>query len=89
LWSTANPARWEWDVWPFPNRIHREIYGRIDFDAETFLERYREHNQEVQDYFRGRPRDLLVKGIGSGWDGLCEFLDVPVPDVPYPHSNRS
>lgn len=92
LWDrTCNPSRWEWDVWPISNRIHRALYGRTDFDAWTFLARYRRHNQEVKDYFQNRPGDLLVMRMenGSGWRELCEFLDVPIPDAPYPHSNRS
>ena len=24
---------------------------------------------------------------GDGWERLCEFLDVPVPDVPFPREN--
>ena len=32
---------------------------------------------------------LLVYETGSGWDPLCEFLDVPVPDDPYPHVNTT
>lgn len=32
---------------------------------------------------------LLVYTIGDGWEPLCGFLGVPVPDVPYPSSNSS
>lgn len=86
-----NPSRWEWDVWPFPNRIHRACYGRADFDATTFLDRYRRHNQEVMDYFRHRPDDLLIMRMENepGWPALCEFLDVPTPAIAYPHVNGS
>ena len=30
---------------------------------------------------------LLVYEMGSGWDPLCAFLGVPVPDEPYPSEN--
>jgi len=50
-----NPTRWEWDVWPISNRLHKALYGRTDFDPTTMLERYRRHNAEVLDYFRSRP----------------------------------
>jgi len=89
LWDPKhNPNRWEWDKWPISNRIHRAIYGRTDFDGPTFLERYRRHNREVVEYFKGRD-DLLMMNGGSGWDRLCRFLDVPIPDAPYPHANQS
>jgi hypothetical protein len=90
LWSyKRNPNRWEWDVWPFSNRIHRALYGRTDFDAETFLVRYRRHNEEVVAYFRDRPNDLLVMDMdaGAGWRELCAFLGNKVPDIPYPRAN--
>ena len=30
---------------------------------------------------------LLVWQVGEGWEPLCEFLEVPVPDEPLPHAN--
>jgi hypothetical protein len=32
---------------------------------------------------------LLVWRITDGWEPLCEFLDLDVPDVPFPHINES
>ena len=31
---------------------------------------------------------LLVFRATDGWEPLCKFLDVPVPDVPYPRTNE-
>jgi hypothetical protein len=33
------------------------------------------------------PERLLVWEVGEGWEPLCEFLGVPVPDAPLPHEN--
>ncbi len=33
------------------------------------------------------PERLLVFNVADGWDPLCAFLDVPVPDQPFPHLN--
>jgi hypothetical protein len=30
---------------------------------------------------------LLVWNVSEGWEPLCEFLELPVPDVPLPHAN--
>jgi Sulfotransferase domain len=30
---------------------------------------------------------LLVWEVPEGWEPLCEFLDVPVPDERLPHAN--
>jgi hypothetical protein len=35
------------------------------------------------------PGELLVYTVGDGWDPLCEFLAVPVPDEPFPRTNST
>ena len=43
------------------------------------------HNEQVK---RAVPADqLLVWEVTDGWEPLCEFLGVPVPSQPLPHSN--
>ena len=81
-----NRFRAGWDSDPFTHKIHREIYGQKNFDEAVFLERYRRHNAEVKEYFKGRPRDLLVMDMdgGAGWYELCAFLGEPVPQAQYP-----
>ena len=32
---------------------------------------------------------LLVYRVGEGWERLCNFLQVEVPDVPFPHENKA
>ncbi len=32
---------------------------------------------------------LHVHEVGDGWGRLCAFLDVPVPDQPFPHKNTA
>lgn len=90
-WDHAiNPFRWQWDEQEaFSHRMHTAIYGRKLFDAEVFLQRYRRHNAEVLEYFKNRPHDLLVMDMdkAAGWQELCPFLEVGVPDQPYPTSN--
>jgi Sulfotransferase domain len=60
------------------------MYGdTLDTDwMSAAVERYA---AEVQ---RNVPADrLLVWSVKDGWDELCEFLEVPVPDQPFPHLN--
>jgi hypothetical protein len=33
------------------------------------------------------PDRLLVFDVREGWEPLCTFLDVPVPDTPFPRLN--
>jgi len=47
---------------------------------------YRRHIAYV---LQNAPKDqLLVYSLDQGWDPLCKFLDVPVPDKPFPHRNK-
>ena len=84
-----NPVREGWGRDVFSHRIHNEIYGRTDFDAETFLAAYKKHNAAVLEYFKDRPNDLLVMNMdkNAGWESLCTFLGKPVPSEPYPVRN--
>jgi len=60
--------------------------GRLD-DKDHVIGVYLAHNQQVKDEV---PADrLLVFDSKFGWEPLCEFLDVPVPDEPYPKTNTS
>lgn len=71
--------------------MHKMLYGpaAID-DPEHYIGRLLRHVQEVGEYFRDRPQDLLVIDVTRepSWKPLCAFLDLPVPDVPFPHSNH-
>ena len=34
------------------------------------------------------PREkLLIFSVKDGWEPLCKFLDVPIPDGPFPNTN--
>ena len=78
-----------------PYHIQQLTYGD-DAPAPVGHEaRYREvyeaHNAAVLAHFAGRPDALLVMRLedGDGWDKLCPFLGVPVPDAPFAHTNSS
>ena len=64
--------------------LHRTFDGRLD-DAAHAIAVYERHNQAVRDGISAHR--LLVVEAASGWEPLCAFLDCPVPDLPYPHSN--
>jgi hypothetical protein len=64
--------------------IWRLFDGRLD-DRQHMMACFEKHCAEVID---GVPPDrLLVFEASQGWEPLCEFLGVPVPEVPYPHVN--
>jgi len=45
--------------------------------------------QEVNAYFKNSPNKLLIIDItsGDGWDKLCPFLNMPVPNIDFPKKN--
>ena len=58
--------------------------GRFE-DQAYAIKVFEHHNEEVK---RRVPRErLLVYQVEEGWGPLCEFLDVPVPDEPFPRLN--
>lgn len=88
-WSYEhNTFRADWDKWPAANTIHRATYRQAHFDAEVMLSRYRRHNADVREYFRNRPRDLLVMDMtrGAGWKELCPFVEREIPKGEYPRA---
>lgn len=58
--------------------------GRFE-DRDYAIGIFQRHNAEVQ---AGVAADrLLVFDVAYGWEPLCAFLGVPVPDEPFPHLN--
>ena len=51
-------------------------------DPAATMRRFEQHNAEVEAAF-GADR-LLVWRVQDGWEPLCDFLELPVPDVPFP-----
>jgi hypothetical protein len=54
-------------------------------DRAYAIEVYEEHNAAVRREVRADR--LLVLSAGAGWEPLCGFLGVAVPDEPYPQLN--
>jgi hypothetical protein len=54
-------------------------------DREFLTAYFKRHTEEV---LAAIPRErLLVYQVSQGWEPLCRFLDVPVPDAPFPSEN--
>ncbi|CAM9261276.1 unnamed protein product [Discosporangium mesarthrocarpum] len=55
-------------------------------EEEEAKSRHLRHIEEVKATV---PADkLLVYSVKEGWEPLCTFLEVPVPDVPFPYLNK-
>lgn len=85
----AMPARWPVfrTVAAVADRFiwEGEFNGRAD-DRAYAISRYREHNAVVQTF--APAERLLVFNVRDGWEPLCQFLGVAVPqDTPFPRVN--
>ena len=62
------------------------FHGRAD-DREYAMAVY---NKNVEDVLSTVAADrLLVHNLGDGWEPLCHWLGLPVPDVDYPRGNTT
>ena len=58
--------------------------ARTDKDRMKMFE---EWNESVKKYV---PKErLLVYQVKEGWSPLCDFLNIPVPDIPFPYKNKT
>jgi len=64
--------------------VMREL-GDRRHDRDFMIDYFERHTAEVM---RTIPAErLLVYRTGDGWEPLCAFLGVPVPDTPFPKVN--
>ena len=54
-------------------------------EPEQLIEQMVRHNEEARRVVP--PERLLVWEVTDGWEPLCEFLEVDVPEGPLPHAN--
>jgi len=65
--------------------IEQTFGGRLDHDH--VIDVYLRHNEAVKREVP--PERLLIYDTPQGWEPLCEFLGVPVPDAPFPKTNTT
>jgi hypothetical protein len=75
----------------FHEMVHKMIredtfHGRFE-DQAYAMQVFTDHIETVRQTIA--PERLLVFQAADGWEPLCRFLAVPIPDEPYPHSNST
>lgn len=81
-------ARFDWasSLYQPMLRTFWDRYFHSDFEKhgkDVFLR----HNQEIRKLVH--PDNLLEYHISEGWNPLCKFLDLAIPDESFPHLNDS
>ena len=60
-------------------------FGDKIHDHDFMVDAFKRHNDDV---IATAPKDrFLVYEVSQGWEPLCAFLGVPVPDTPFPRVN--
>ena len=55
-------------------------------DKDLMISAYEAHNADVRRTVP--PERLLIHAPGDGWEPICRFLGVPVPQDPFPRANE-
>jgi len=75
-----------------PTEFRELVYGfpMPHGHEDEHVKIYERHNKRVRSYFGNRGDFLEVCWEEeSGWEEICQFLDEPVPNIPFPHANQS
>lgn len=67
--------------------IGQDTFHGAFTDREAALAAYRARNAAVRAAIA--PERLLVYDVAEGWEPLCRFLGVAVPDAAFPHLNTT
>merc|ERR1712241_399846 len=65
-----------------------KVDGLFDVIKEGKDASVKYYNNWVEEVKNSVPSDrLLIFSVKEGWEPLCKFLDVPIPDGPFPNTN--
>ncbi|MEP2742895.1 sulfotransferase family protein [Bauldia litoralis] len=67
--------------------VNQDAFAGDTADRDHCIAVYERHNAAVKAALP--PERLLVYTVGEGWEPLCGFLGVPVPDTPFPQENKT
>lgn len=73
---------------PFGEMIRKTIWDIMENrmqDRAYMVDFFNGRIQAIKDYIA--PDRLLVYQVSEGWEPLCQFLDVPVPEMAFPRIN--
>ena len=84
------------DAMTRPDTFHygtgfRELHAHLYYRHASYEDAYRAHDERVRNFFADKPPGRFLEFdvfAGDGWEKLCSFVGVPVPDCPFPWANR-
>lgn len=93
IFNTRNEDDWIVSIKRHISQLTDEIIEGSDWDRfneEEYRLHYKIHTRKVLDFFKDKPDELLVLDIcgGDGYEKLCPFLGIDIPDEPFPHRHK-
>lgn len=73
---------------PFGEMIQKTMWDRMENQMQNrdyMVDFFHRHSREIVDTIAAER--LLVYQVSDGWEPLCEFLGVPVPNTEFPRIN--
>ena len=78
-------------------KLHKDIHNEMILGSrgafkgaktdKEKMQKFNDWNQSVIDYV---PKDrLLIYKASQGWEPICKFLNVSIPDIPFPYKNKT
>jgi hypothetical protein len=64
---------------------------KIKKQTKILSKRYEEKSTEIRNFFSSNKDQFLEMKIceGDGWESLCPFLGLTIPNIPFPHKNKT
>ena len=97
--TEREPEKWynsvSYHVGDLSSPMHEWLFGRGKGlprnDKKHTLNVFVKHRENVIEYFKDRPDDLLIIDITKieNWDAICTFLGEEIPEAVFPHANRT
>lgn len=74
--------------------IYPEEFQSAEKQKQCYLDAiytYYDKGNEIKNFFKDKSNQFIELKIceGHGWKELCNFLDVPIPEIPFPWINKT
>jgi hypothetical protein len=67
-------------------KLFQKLFGDKLTDKEFMVNWYNSRVEKIKSQYPSER--LLVYEVSQGWEPLCKFLDLPVPEEPFPNMNN-
>lgn len=72
-------------VFRYNQKLIRYEFGKNLSDKKHITDIFKRHTDNVIRHIN--PKRLLVYNVSQGWEPLCKFLNLPVPEIKFPYKN--